>query len=184
MRRPHYADKRVGRGKRGAVVVVVAALAIALATETSFAFIPRPYSVSFRLVPKGGALDNITISCYGCVPLVKDRWEGSLILGNISVAGRLVDIPLKVSDNGSGSVGVTIEVPIGNDVPNCQGLVIGNQCVVPLKDIPLPFSVTFDIRKTSNGGNLKAILYLASGSSVIFQKSGNDCLDPWNLLCE
>jgi len=148
------------RGYKAEVLVVI--MAIALVAGVYVGLSPGSPSVNLQILPKGGVLQNITISCYHCVPEGADVWKGTLTIEG----SKTVDIS---SPTGS-SLGLTLEYGLGaplSEVPNCSGLQTNSTCVVYLTH-NLPFSVGFDIDKTSTGGNLKVIVYYGAGMGVVF----------------
>ena len=151
-------EKKRGYGAEILVVIIT----IAAVAGVYVAAAPGSPSVNVQILPKGGVLQNITISCYECVAEGPNVWKGTLSLGGV----KTVD----VSSPTGASLGLTLEYGLGaplSSVPDCTGLRTNSTCVVYTTH-SLPFSVGLDIDKTSNGGNLKVIVYYGNGMGIVF----------------
>ncbi|MCL5069191.1 MAG: hypothetical protein M1368_12695 [Thaumarchaeota archaeon] len=106
---------------------------------------------------KGGFFQNLTISCYGCVPDNQYVWTANL---TIPTTTGPVKIPITARPyNGSGflSFYFAIGVQITANSPCNSVLETNTTCIYPLH---FPFSFSFNIDKTSKGGTLQTIVYL------------------------
>ena len=166
-----------GAGKRVLAILVVTALAIGLASVTAFETLQRNPTIDVQVVPKGVILQNITVSCYQCIPYNKDKWEGTLMFAGV---------PAKINYYGSGSsVGITLGlgvlIPNGTG-PSCIGYVDNSTCVTQIRNSSFLFSVSLDIHKTSSGGYLEATVYYANGHSLVFQATSGGVHSTVNFL--
>lgn len=137
------------------VILVIAAVAVVI-HETS----PGKPSINVQVTNNGRLLQNITVSCFQCVPFVKDKWDGTFVLGS-------VHLDVKYYGPGS-SVGIKFNLALASQIgqrSTCTGYVVNSTCIRP---ITLPFSFSFDIQKTSSGGYLQAVVYLNDGESFEF----------------
>jgi hypothetical protein len=148
--------------------ILIIILTIAIVSGAFAATRPGPPSIDVQVIPKGGFLDNITVSCYQCVPYDKDPWQATLNFEGIPT--------IDIHNTTDASVGFSLKygfaVPL-DSVSSCPGYHTNSLCVVSLSNT-LPFTIGIDFRKTSTGGNLKVILYYGGGKGLVFNAtSGN-----------
>ena len=138
-------------------ILTVAALAtIWVATQPGYP------SITISIDPTRGNLQNLTISCYQCVAQGKDVWTGVLSLQGKPTAD--------ISDPSGESVGMTLGYGEGFALSggSCSGYSTNSSCVIPISG-PLPFKIGVDLKKTSEGGVLKMIVYYDQGKSLVLQ---------------
>lgn len=167
-------EKKRGYGAEVLVVLIT----IAVVAGAYVGLNPGSPSVNLQLLPKGGVLENITVSCDQCVPTGPDVWKGTLSIGEM----QTVDM----SSTTGASTGITLEFGLGaplSSVPDCTGLQTNSTCVVYLTHT-LPFSVGLDVAKTSSGGNLKVIVYYGDGRGVVFNATSGDISQSVNFQQE
>lgn len=151
---------KLRKGAKAEIAVVI--LTIAAVSGILVATQPGNPSVNVEVLPKGGLLQNITVSCYQCVPFNKDKWEGKLY-----VAGSTADVDYYGSASSVAiTLGAGVEYPLNGGI-GCSGYFTNSSCILPLKG-PLPWDVGFDIQKTSTGGYLKVAVYYGAGKSLVF----------------
>lgn len=161
------------RGYKAETLVII--LTIAIVSGVFVGMQPRNPTINVQVIPKGGFLDNITISCYECVPYNKDPWVGTLSLEGIPT----VDL----HNTTDASLGLSLKFGLAaplSSVTSCPGIQTSNLCVVSISNT-LPFTVGFDIQKTSTGGNLKVILYYSQGEGLAFSATSGDIAQTINL---
>ncbi len=132
---------------------------------------PSNSEIPIAVDSKGGFFQNFTISCYGCVPDSKYVWQAILTIPGIK--------PITISDSNSTS-SAALQFYFGIGIPNgpnstcSSGFRTNSTCVFPLYNTSLPFGLNFNFEKTSKGGTLQAIVYLANGLGFSLQTtSGN-----------
>lgn len=128
---------------------------------------PPSSQINVIVSPNGGYLQNITVSCHGCVPHDKAVWKGSVTIGTVTIPYQ---------DATGNSTGITFKlasaVPITKDNPCHSDYWTNSSCVYPLG--PFPLNMSFSFEKTSDGGMLKAIVYLTNDNWFPFETtSGN-----------
>ncbi len=145
------------------LLVVVAVAAVA---STIYETLPAGPSINVQVTNDSQILDNLTISCFHCVPIAKDKW-----VANMTLAG----VPLNTGYYGSGSsVGIKFGIGIGYQAPQgttCSGYAINSTSCIRL--LSLPFDFSFKIKDTSSAGTLLAIVYLKNGESFTFPASSS-----------
>ena len=143
-------------------------LTIAAVSVVWFETQPGNPAISVQVDPRRGILQNITVSCYQCVPYNKDVWEGTLSIQGEHTAD--------VSDPSGASVAMTLKYGVAfplSSGTSCTGYFTNSSCVLPLSG-PLPFTVGFDIQKTSTGGILKMTVYYGNDNSLVFQTASGE----------
>ena len=125
-------------------------------------------SINVQVVPHGGYLDNLTVSCYRCVANNKDPWTATVTLGGM----KTVDIYNTTDASVAFSLKFGLAVPLSS-VTSCPGPQTSTLCVVSISDA-LPFTVGLNFQKTSVGGVLKVILYYGDGRGLAFTSTSGD----------
>lgn len=152
---------KVRKSAKGEFLIII--LAIVGVVAVMYGTIPGPPSINVQVTNNGRLIQNVTISCFQCVPLANDKWEGTIVLAGI---------PLDVKSGNSGSsTGMKFNLALATQIPQgsiCSGYAINSSCFIPVN---LPLSISFDIRKTSSGGYLQAVVYLQDGESFKFPSS-------------
>jgi hypothetical protein len=72
------ADPVVERKSSAAAEIIIAIITFALLATVWVGTEPGNPSIAISIDPTRGNLQNITISCYQCVPIAKNVWEGTL----------------------------------------------------------------------------------------------------------
>jgi hypothetical protein len=143
----------------GQVVFVI--LVLTVAAFVIYQTTPGNPTINVPVINNGRLLQNITVSCFQCVPFARDKWEGVLTYGGVAV---------DVSYYGSGSsVGMKFNFALPSEIAQgsyCVGLVVNSTCLNP---IDLPYSFGIHIQKTSSGGYLQAKVYLNDGEWFLFR---------------
>jgi hypothetical protein len=136
-------------------------IAIGVVGSTIYGTLPGNPAIDVQVANSSQILDNITISCFHCVPIVRDKW-----VVNMTLAG----VPLNTDYYGpASSVGILFSLGLSYQAPQgttCPGYAINSSTCIRL--LSLPFNFSFRILKTSTGGNLEAIVYLKNGESFTF----------------
>lgn len=149
---------KVRKSVKGEFLIVI--LAIGAVVAVIYETWPGNPSITVQVTNNGRLLQNITVSCFQCIPFVKDKWEGTFVLDGIP-------LDVKYYDPGS-SVGIKFNLALASQIApgsSCTGYAVNTTCV---RAISLPFSFSFDIKKTSSGGYLQAIVYLNDGEFFVF----------------
>lgn len=149
---------KVRKSVKGEFLIVI--LAIGAVVAVIYETWPGNPSITVQVTNNGRLLQNITVSCFQCIPFVKNKWEGTFVLDGIP-------LDVKYYDPGS-SVGIKFNLALASQIApgsSCTGYAVNTTCV---RAISLPFSFSFDIKKTSSGGYLQAIVYLNDGEFFVF----------------
>lgn len=142
------------------VLIVVLTLAILAAVWVKTE--PGNPSITISIDPRRGNLQNVTISCYQCVPEGKDVWTGT-----VALQGKPT---IDVSDPSGASVGMTLGFGEAFSLSGgtCTGYTTNSSCVIPING-SLPYTIGLNLQKTSSGGTLKMIVYYDQGHSLVLQ---------------
>jgi hypothetical protein len=160
-------EKKHGYGAEILIVII----AVAVVAGAYVGLMPGPPAVNVQIVPNGGVLQNITVSCYGCSSNGENVWQGTLSLEGM----KTIDI----SGHTGASVGMTLEYGLGaplSSLPDCTGLRTNSTCILTMTH-DLPFDVGFHLWKAVAGnGNLKVIVYYSNGRGVEFNATSGDII--------
>jgi hypothetical protein len=163
------------RPKVAALVTLVLVSSVIVVSPFVLYALPTNNLIKISVDENGGFFQNFTISCYGCVADGQYVWQGILTVPSIKTPDGS-PLSLNVSDphsNSSLGLGLFFAVGItkGNNSACNSTFYTNTTCIYPTS---FPFNMTFNFQKTSKGGLLHVILYLANGLGFSFQTtSGN-----------
>lgn len=168
---------------RGRVFATIAVFLLSIAAVGVVAYVELPLAtpeVNLQINNAGDILQNITVSCDGCVPNggTNHTWAG-----NLYVDGAKLDISVNVS----GSTAIQAGLYLGYSYllstnPSCpeSGYRSATMCFVTFSNDTLPFVLGLDIHQTSSGGVLKVKVFQWNGNSIDFQSSTGQLSENFN----
>ena len=130
-----------------AIIVFLAVTGIALTVGIELALPPPNRAINVVVNSDGGYLQNVTVSCYGCVPFNDTVWVGTMTVGGTRV---------KMTDNTMKSTGISFylggETPKPKNSACASEFYTNSSCVYELG--PFPFAFSFQFLEDLDGWNL------------------------------
>lgn len=148
------------------VIIVVASVGVVV-YETW----PGYPSISVEVTNNGRLIQNITVSCFHCLPLGRDVWNGSLVVSGIP--SHPSSVSFNIGSSNSSSTAVWFNFALAGQIPQgsvCNGYTFNSTCIVPVN---LPLSVSFHLQRLGSVGSLQAILYLKDGEWFKFPEGSS-----------
>ena len=151
-------------------LLLLAILVVASVPIVVYVTWPGYPSVDVKVTNNGRLVRNITISCFQCVPVGREVWNGSLKISGLPVNPSSVSF--SVGGSSAGSTATWFYFALAAQVPKesvCNGYTFNSTCILPVN---LPLSVSFHLQRLSSVGTFQVVLYLEDGEWFKFPASG------------